>query len=232
MLNIKEFDLKISEIIEETHDTKTFRINLEGNEFNFEPSQFINLTIDIEGKPITRQYSIASSPLKKEYIDLTVKKNPNGLMSIHLIDKIKVGDVVNIKGPYGLFIYNDEVKKAVFLAGGSGVSSLMSMIRYIVDKKLNTKITLIFSNRTSKDIIFKDELENLKNNHNLNLINTITREDSWQGEKGRINPEMIKKYCDLDSMFYICGLPKMVDGIRRELESLGVDKSKIKFEKY
>ncbi len=234
---VKELNLKISKIIQETHDTKTFRINLDGNEFNFEPGQFINLSFNIkqngETKELTRQYSLSSSPLKKDCIELTIKKKQNGTASSYIIDKLNVNDPVKIKGPYGVFTYKDDVKKAVFLAGGSGISSLISMIRYIKDKKLDTDVTLIFSNRTPRDIIYKKELEELKNN-GFKIINTITDYggEDWKGERQRINGEMIKKYCDLDSTFYICGLPQMVEDVRKELESLGIDKSRIKFERY
>ena len=109
----------------------------------------------------------------------------------------------------------------------------MSMIRYIVDKKLDTDFVLLFSNKTPKDIIFREELKRL-NSNGFKIINTVTRHNGndWNGEIGRINADMIKKYCDLDSVFYICGLPEMVDDVRKELEILGVDKSRIKFEKY
>ena len=109
----------------------------------------------------------------------------------------------------------------------------MCMIRYNVDKKLDTKITLLLSNKTPEDIIFRKDLEKSKNK-GINIINTVTRYDKedWDGEKGRINQDMIKKHADLDSIFYICGLPQMVDGIKKELEALGVDKTKIKIEKY
>ncbi|MDP6642089.1 MAG: FAD-binding oxidoreductase [Candidatus Nanoarchaeia archaeon] len=236
-MNIKEFDLKISKIIEETYDTKTYRINLDGNELNFEPGQFVSLILDFpkDGKTekISRSYSISSSPLKKEYIDLTIKKTNNGGVADYIVDNLKIDDKIKIKGPYGVFIFKDEIKKVVFIAGGSGISSLMSMIRYDIDKKLDTNLTLLFSNKTPEDIIFRKELEELKNK-GIKIVDTLTRYDKedWDGEKGRINQEMIKKYVDLDSIFYICGLPQMVDDVKKELEALGVDKTKIKIEKY
>ncbi|MBI2668177.1 hypothetical protein HYX17_05425 [Candidatus Woesearchaeota archaeon] len=233
---IKEYDLRISKIIQETHDTKTFRINF-NDEFSFEPGQFINLTLDIlqngEVKQLTRQYSISSSPTKKNYIDLTIKKMANGIMSNYIVDNSTIGDKIKIKGPYGMFTFKDDVKKAVFIAGGSGISSLISMIRYIADKNLDVDVTLLFSNKTPKDIIFRSELDELKEKK-FNIINTVTRYngDEWDGEIGRINKEMIRKYCDLDSLFYICGLPEMVDSVRKELETLGIEKARVKFEKY
>ena len=161
-MEIKEFDLKISEIIEETYDTKTYRINLEGNELNFEPGQFVSLILDFskDGKTekVGRSYSISSSPLKKEYIDLTIKKTNKGGVADYILDNLKVGDEIKIKGPYGVFIFKDEIKKVVFIASGSGISSLMCMIRYNVDKKLDTKITLLLSNKTPEDIIFRKDL--------------------------------------------------------------------------
>ena len=234
---INEFDTKIVDIIDETHDTKTFRIDTSKNDFSFDPGQFVNLTIDVpqngEVKPLVRQYSISSSPLKKDYIDLTIKRMGNGLMSNYLMDNAKVNDVIRIKGPFGIFTFKDDVKKAVFIAGGSGISSLMAMMRYIADKGLDVEVTLLNSNKTPEDIIFRKDLEELKE-IGFNIINTLTRHDDndWDGEKGRMDKEMIRKYCDLDSNFYICGLPQMVDSVRKELEELSVEKSRIKFEKY
>lgn len=239
---------KIVEINEETHDTKIFRLEVP-QDFAFFAGQFIMLKVDIDesrgfkvldNKPTvqSRAYSIASSPARKGSIDLLIKKREDGFLSVYLNDFAKVGDNVLISGPYGKFYYREGMgKDIVFLAAGCGLSALMSMVRYIVDKKLDTRVMLIYSARTPEDILFKEELEELGKRPNVKTIITLTRtkeEHGWCGPTGRISPELIKEnVANLEGpLYYICGMPKFSDGMTATLRELGVPAERIKTEKW
>ena len=230
--------LKIVKVIQETPDTKTIRVALD-KPVDFIPGQFVmlglNLDVGGEKKLVKRAYSIASSPTKKDCIEFTFNIYPQGQLSPHLYN-LKVGDDVYLDGPYGKFIFKEEeTKDAVFLGAGAGLTPLMSMIRYIVDKKLQTKPTLLYSVKTPENIIYYKELLQLEKIKKLNLVLTMTRPDGtgWTGLRGRIDAEKIKGLGPLDnSIFYICGPPEMVGGTVSILESLGVAKDRVNREQW
>ena len=232
-------DLPITDIIQETSDVKTFRFGLT-EPMEFKSGQFVLLraTVPVNGvaKPISRAFSIASSPLSKEFIDLTIRIYPDGAMSSYLDGNAKVGNKYRIEGPFGNFYYDEsQGKNVVFLAAGTGIAPLMGMIRYIFDKKLDTKVTLINSSKTPVDIINRKELEQLMRYKNFKCIFSITRPEGheWNGPTGRVDDVMIKKYAHtLDAMFYVCGPPDMVGGTVAHLKSLNVDTKKIKLEQW
>ena len=206
---------------------------------DFIPGQFVmlglNLDVGGEKKLVKRAYSIASSPTKKDCIEFTFNIYPQGQLSPHLYN-LKVGGDVYLDGPYGKFIFKEEeTKDAVFLGAGAGLTPLMSMIRYIVDKKLQTKPTLLYSVKTPENIIYYKELLQLEKIKKLNLVLTMTRPDGtgWTGLRGRIDAEKIKGLGPLDnSIFYICGPPEMVGGTVSILESLGVAKDRVNREQW
>jgi len=230
--------LKIVKVIQETPDTKTIRVALD-KPVDFIPGQFVmlglNLDVGGEKKLVKRAYSIASSPTKKDCIEFTFNIYPQGQLSPHLYN-LKVGGDVYLDGPYGKFIFKEEeTKDAVFLGAGAGLTPLMSMIRYIVDKKLQTKPTLLYSVKTPENIIYYKELLQLEKIKKLNLVLTMTRPDGtgWTGLRGRIDAEKIKGLGPLDnSIFYICGPPEMVGGTVSILESLGVAKDRVNREQW
>ena len=110
--------LKIIKIIEETSDTKTFRLALNEN-FNFLPCQFIMAEANINNKLVRRAYSISTPPTEKKYLEITVKRIENGLMSNYL-HSLKENASLEIKGPYGHFVLDEKEKHHVFIAAGCG----------------------------------------------------------------------------------------------------------------
>jgi len=239
-LPIVEFEAPIVEIKTETPTTKTLVFALNGIEFNFYPGQYVMLQVPYPptGEILKRAYSIANSPTKKNLLELTIKRTPQGKASVILTQEVKVGDRFKIKGPYGKFVWLPEVSKNIVLIGaGSGIVPLMCMLRYIVDASLSDVFaTLLYSNTHYEEIIYRDELEAMKNHRNIKIVHTLTRgsPEGWNGYTGRINEDMIKKEVGELSgkVYYLCGPPAFVDDMSCILERLGVDKDSIKKEKY
>lgn len=226
---IKEYKLKIIKIIEETPDTKTFRVK--NKDIHFYPGQFFMIRFE-DSETFRRAYSVASSPKQKDYIDITM--NLVGEFTKKLW-QAKVGDSLLFKGPYGKFYFNDEMDNDLILIGGGlGISPLMSIIRYCNDKKLKNKINLLYSVRTPKDIVYNEELKEIKEqNNNFNYTATITRPDDktpWTGKTGRINIDLLKNNIRNveDSLYFICGPLAFVKSAIAMLESLGAKKEQIK----
>ena len=165
-----------------------------------------------------RAYSI-SKPSNKNTIELTIKILPDGLVT-QQIDKLKENDEIDITGPYGKFYFNKKDKEITLIATGCGIAALICIAKYIKQNNLTTKFQIVYGARTEQDIIFKQELDN------LNAIYTITRDPNYPGFKGRISKEFIKEQCNLDSTFYLCGLPEFIKQTSKFLEELNVKEIK------
>jgi len=229
---IQEYKLKIIEIIDEVPEVKTFRVDIPtGIEINFMPGQFFMVRFEDDLK-LQRAYSIASSPTKSSYLDISM--NMVGEFTKKLW-KSKVGDYLTFKGPFGKFYFNEDMKNnLVLIAGGLGITPLMSIIRYCNDKKLSNKLNFIYCVRTPADIVYKGELKKIKDeNRNFNYTVTITRpkpEHNWNGKTGRMDIELLKNnIVDLEnSLYFLCGPLEFVKSNIAMLESLGARKEQIK----
>ncbi|MBT4541129.1 hypothetical protein HOC35_06460 [Candidatus Woesearchaeota archaeon] len=233
-------EYKITELIQEGKTTRTFRlVPVEGKVIDFKSGQFVMLTaeikVDEKVQLVKRAYSISSSP-KKEYLDLTIRRVPKGLMSNYVMD-LKKGDIMEIDGPYGKFIFEDNMEEIVLIAGGFGVMPFRSMINYIVDNKLNTKVTLIVSERHFNDTVFKEEFEKLNSTHkNINYFITYTRVDKnpEYGFIGRLDKEKLSKMIiNFKKPYYFsCGSVGFINNIKEILIKQGADEKKIDIEGY
>jgi ferredoxin-NADP reductase len=231
---IREYEASVSDIIIETPETKTFRF-LMNEKPEFKPGQFVMLTFEVPGKgPVTRPYSISSCPLDAE-IEITIKKYEAGVLSKYIIDNVKVGDKCKMKGPYGVFVFDESAKKIVFIAAGSGIAPFRSMWRYALQKHLDTKISILFSSKSKNYIIFRKELDTIANN-GVRVIHTLTRNEdpSWKGYSRRIDGGMIREAIgsDRDCLYYLCGPAPMCNSIIDVLEEMGIDQKQIKTEKF
>ncbi len=217
---------KIIKIVQETPNIMTFRFDVK---LDFKPGQYITIYHKFNNKLIARQYSISSMP-GKDYIELTIRKVENGLFSSYIIDNGKINDTFEIKGPFGKFYFEEGISNIVLIAAGCGIAPLISMIRYIAERKLNVNVKLIYSCKTKNDIAFYDELNKIASK-NIKIVYTLTREIKEGFCHGRINKEMFNDI-DKNSLFYICGLPEMVDNTLETLKNLKIKEENIKFEKY
>ena len=226
---IQEYKLKIIEIIDETPDIKTFRV--ENDNIPFYPGQFFMVRFE-DSEAFKRAYSIASSPTQKHYIDITM--NLVGEFTKKLW-QAKVGNYLLFKGPYGKFYFDEAMSSDLILIGGGlGITPLISIIRHCNDKGLNNKIQLIYSVRTPRDIIYTEEIKKLKGqNPNFNYTITITRPDDktiWTGKTGRIDIDLLKSSIGNveNSLYFLCGPISFVKSAIEMLESLGAKKEQIK----
>lgn len=232
-MSIQEHRLKIKEIIDETPQVKTFRCETpNSNKINFYPGQFFMVSIKGDEENLKRAYSIASSPLEKSYVDIGLNKV--GIFSTKLFSTLP-GDILIFKGPYGKFYFTDDMKNDLLLiAGGVGITPLISIIRYCTDKKLGNKIKLLYSVRTPEEIIYKNEFEKIKNeNENFDYIVTITRpkpEHDWHGMTGHLNEDILKRNINSvnEHIYFICGSNDFAKAMITILEKLGAKKEQIK----
>lgn len=130
--------LRVARVFQETPDVKTFRLmNPLGGvlPFSYLPGQFLTVTVVTDGKPVRRGYTIASSPTQHDYAELTVKHEPGGVVSGYLHDQVKEGDLLDCSGPTGSFVFTGrECKCILLIAGGVGITPMMSVLRYLTDR--------------------------------------------------------------------------------------------------
>ncbi len=229
-----EFGTRVEEIIRRAHDVKSFRFRRpEG--FDFDPGQFLFITILIGGEKKRKHFTISSSPTEKSFIEFTKKIMEDHEFSTAL-DKLQIGDWAYIDGPYGEFTFTGEFPKIGMITGGIGITPFMSMINYCTDNGLNAQITLLYGNRSEESIAFWEELSNLeKRNKNLRIIHTLSHpSDEWKGRRGHVDLQMIKDAIPDygERVFYICGPPALVTDLVTALKKLGIPDEKIKTENF
>lgn len=233
----KRLSLKVTGISQATQSAKTFKlVSTENYLPPFQAGQYINLFVEVDGVRTSRPYSIASPPNQGGYYEITVRRVNDGFISNYLLDEVKAGDVFESTSPSGHFHYNPlfHGKDLVFLAGGSGITPFMSMIREVTDRGLDRRIHIIYGSRNEDDIIYRRELEDrAKQNDNLTVSFVISEPPAgYQGLIGFISAELMKKLInDLpEKMFYICGPEVMYTFCLPELEKMNVMQRKIRTE--
>lgn len=233
--------LRVCRIFDETPGVKTFRLAAEDDlalPFNYYPGQFLTLALEIDGKTVKRSYTIASSPTQAHYCSLTIKREDMGVVSRHMHDQINEGDLINVSGPNGKFTFTgEEAKSIVLVAGGVGITPMMSVIRYLTDIGWHGEIFLFYCCRTTRDFIYRQELEQLQLRHpNLNVFAFMTRAAGtvWMGFKGRFTAEVIGSLIPEvhTRRIHICGPPAMMDAVVGMFRALKVPDELIKTEAF
>ena len=224
---------EIIRICQETPTVKSFRLALPAPTFSFLPGQWVDLYIDDpEQGQIIGGFSITSSPMHRDYIDLAIKKIPDGQASVYLHERVGVGDVVTIDGGYGNFYYRDGMGQAlVLIAGGIGITPLMSMIRFIDEVPLDVDLTLFYSAATPSEFVFYEELQAIAAHHaNIRCHFTVTQPGriAWDGRVGRIDRQMLGEWAMVPhALYYLCGPRGFAEDMETMLTQLGVDVSQI-----
>ena len=227
-----KFEERTTDIIKRTHDVKSFRFRRpEG--FDYKPGQYILVSLEVEGKVITKAFSLSSSPTEKDHIEFTKKLTGHPFSNV--LDNMKIGDSAVISGPFGKMTFEGEYAKVALLSGGIGITPMISICRYCTDLHLDADIVLIYSNKTENDLAFREELDEMmhNNNNNLKVVYTLTRaSESWTGCRERICENMvIREIPDYrERHFLICGPPEMVRSMEEMLALMNIPKDMVKKE--
>ena len=227
-------------IVTETPSVKTFRLVSSSNDgflpFTFVPGQFLNVAFWIGGARMNRSYSISSSPTERDYVELTVRREPRGAVSRHIDDLLEVGDQIEAGGPVGRFTFTGiEADSIVLIAGGVGITPMMSITRYLTEQSWSGEIFFLYACRAPIDFIFADEFAALQLvNPRLHVAVTMSRPEGtdWKGPRGRLTKELLAETVPnlASRRIHLCGPPSMMDSTRAILAGLGVPPDHIKTE--
>jgi len=234
--------VRIKEVRRETDDCVSILLDIPDNlkdTFSYLPGQHITLRAKINDEDVRRSYSLCSSPLHKEW-RIAIKKVDGGIFSMFANHTLQQGDEIELMPPLGHFVlqHTNDAKHYVCIAAGSGITPVLSIIKTGLINQSQSEFTLIYGNRNSKSIIFKEELEALKNKYTtrLQVIHILSREHTEAPlNEGRINAEkcdqVFKHVASLNADdFFICGPEEMIFSIKEWLELKKIDTKKIHFE--
>ncbi len=231
-------DLVVDSVRDETATVKTFRLRHPSTAdipFRFLPGQFLTISLDHREEVLQRCYTIASSPSEPGFCEITVKREGVGSGLLH--ELLVPGSRLAVSGPMGRFTFNGENSdEIVFIAGGVGITPLMSKIRYLTSRNWQGRVDLIYSVRTPRDIIFCDELEALQRTHPAFKVHlTVTAPDEgWTGAHGRLSEAFVRAAVPdiARRTVHICGPTAMAAAAQQMLHHLGVEASHIEVEAF
>jgi len=229
-LNSKEYrKFKLRERHEINHNTRSFRFDLPNPDdvLGLPIGQHLSVKAIVDGKEIYRSYTPVSSDDELGYFDLLIKVYEKGAMSQY-IDKLKVGDFLEVRGPKGLFVYKPNMVREIgMLAGGTGITPMLQVIRAILKNHNDTtKIHLIYANVTEQDILLRAELDSLQtDNKNFKVFYVLNvPPEGWTGGIGFVSQEIIQKNFPApaaDVKVVMCGPPQMNKAMLGHLQSIG-----------
>ncbi len=240
----KFHSLRVSDVRRETADTVSIAFDIpemEKDIFNFKAGQYVTIKVMIDGEDIRRSYSICASPLENEF-RVAVKKVAGGKFSEWANKGLKVGDVLEVMPPLGHFtpdIQPGNTKNYLLIAAGSGITPVVSILKTILIKEPGSHVTLIYGNKGNATIIFKEEIEALKNQYmgRLTLIHIFSREQQDSPLlNGRIDgtkcADLCKVLIDMEGTdeVYICGPNEMTESVKDWLLTTQFPPSRVFFE--
>lgn len=240
----KFHSVTVADIYKETKDCSVITFDIPESiqaEFQYKPGQHLALRTQINGQEVRRSYSLCSSPLERKW-QVAVKQIQDGLFSTFVNESLKVGDVLDVMPPSGLFYTEVETSKAknyIAFAAGSGITPILSIVKTLLAAEPQSTFKLFYLNSTVKSIIFKEEIEQLKNIYfnRFEIFYFLTKEHrASELFNGRFTKEKIQVLTDklitvaaTDACF-ICGPEEMIYLLRDELTTAGLDKEKIHYE--
>ncbi len=237
---IRRHSYLISEIYRENENVWTLKLVPKGftKLMKYKQGQYCYLTISSLGME-AHPFSFTSSPLNQENITLSIKNVGDYTSNL---DKVKVGDIAYLDGPYGNFNYIEKREtELVFIAGGIGVTPFLSMLNYLKKTEKDRKVSLIWGIRTKKDMIFKSEFEGITQEmNNFSIAHILSDDDTWTKDCGFIDQEILEKYgpCEDSEIeeqnkhYLVCGPKPMTELVQKSLKEMRIAKSNIHIEQF
>lgn len=236
---LKRHPYEVVEVIPEAKDVWTIKLSPpQGKEiYEYLPGQFHFITF-YRGRNLPveeHHWTISSSPSKKEFVSSTIKALGDFTSTV---GETRVGDKAAVHGAFGHFSYlfYPGERDLVFIAGGIGITPLMSMIRHMQDMRDDRNVLLFYANQREDQIVFRDELLKIGNGGypRLHVVHVVSKPDKgWAGETGYVSQDKIIKYCGTDlggKSFYLCGPPGMIMAVGSALTEMGVSGERIRTE--
>lgn len=234
--------LTVKEVVKETADAVSIHFNHpEGKKIAYKAGQYFTLIVNINGKEERRAYSVCSSPFVDANPAVAVKRVEDGKVSNYLNSELKAGDSIRVIPPLGNFtteLSASNSRNVVLIAGGSGITPMMSLAKSVLSQEPNSKVTLVYANRDAESIIFRKQLEDIQaENSRLSIIHVLENNSSDYGQhEGYLTQSIIQEVKlelnDEKAEYFICGPGPMMDIAINSLKNLGVSEQLIRKESF
>lgn len=241
LFNVQQYRTRVERITDLTHDIKEFRLQLlEPTEMNFKAGQYIQLESRPYGQVrevVSRAYSISSVPSEKNAIELIVRLVPGGVCTTFLHEHVQAGDELTLTGPFGEFYLHEGGDELIFVAGGSGLAPIRSLILDIVEKQLEKQMQFFFGAVRERDLYYVDFFRQLEEEHpNFRYIPALSGAEpggGWEGETGLITEVVARHVTDAENkQAYLCGSPGMIAACVKVLTEIGFTEDQIFYDKF
>ncbi len=238
--------VKVVRVVRETNDAVSIYLaEADGSALAFKPGQFLSVDVEVDGERLRRAYSLASACLPDVPVHITVKRIENGRVSNQLNDTIREGDELAVLGPSGNFTVEPRPlnqRRLVMVAGGSGITPIMSILETVLRVENGSRVTLIYGNRGWDDVIFRDRLEALRQEFRERLVVDHVLEKPpqwWTGERGLLDAEILESRLQAlgvqdDGLvrYFLCGPTPMMEAAHAVLERRGVEGTRVAEERF
>jgi propane monooxygenase reductase subunit len=234
---IQTLQAEVAAIEPLTHDISRLSLKLvDPPEMAFNPGQYVDITIP--GTETTRAFSMSNTPAVDDRLEFMIKIFPDGRFSGLLKDGLNVGDALQVRGPYGVFMLRQHSDAdIIFIGGGAGMAPIWSLLTSMAESDVRRKATYYYGARTRKDLFHLDEMhelaERLEDFRFVPALSEPTPEDDWEGETGLITDVVDRLEGDLGSHeAYLCGPPPMIDAAIATLQAKGCGEARIFYDKF
>ena len=219
-----------------THDMRHLVVTqIAGEDIKFFPGQYMDLTVPETGE--VRSYSMANTPDRDKRYEFVIKVYPDGAFSKYLDQQVKVGDRIEVEGPFGTCTLRDShTSDLVFIGGGAGMAPMLGLLRALAEKETPRRATMYYGARRRQDLCFEKELRELEERlPGFRYVPALSESDGsdWDGEIGLIT-EVVRRHEDslAGKDAYVCGPPPMVDAAIAVLTAGGMNEQNIFFDKF
>jgi propane monooxygenase reductase component len=220
-----------------THDLRHLVLRLvEPTEIKFFPGQYVDIAVP--GTDETRSFSMANTSSRESgLLEFVIKVYPDGLFSHFLDTTLRVGDQLQLTGPYGVFTLREGEDDLVFIGGGAGMAPILSLLRSMAERGITRKATYYYGARGHRDLCFTEELRALEDSlpsfRYIPALSEPAPGDAWAGETGLITDVVQRHAAGLAGAHaYVCGPPPMVEAALPLLATLGVAEKRIYYDKF
>lgn len=241
LLSVKEFVTTVERIEDLTHDIKGLRFRLpEGETIRFRAGQYMQLESAPYGDvsdPTFRAYSISSAPKDNQAVELVVRLVPNGIVTTWVFEHLAEGQTAKLTGPYGDFFLRESDREIIFIAGGSGLAPIRSIVLDMIDRGIeHRKARFFFGARGAADLYYVEEFKAIAEEHEwFEFVPALSRpeRDDTGYETGLITDVVAKHYETLDNHeAYLCGSPGMIDACIQVLSDKGMPEEMVHYDKF
>ena len=234
-----EVVLQLAEVIEEATDVRTFRFDNSRGQLSLDhPGTFVRVCVPVDGQEVWRSFTISSPPTRPAVLDLTIKLNRAGVVSRYLFERAKLGAQFKMRGPQGGFFFDHQrhAEPLVLVSAGSGITPMISIARFLEQRKLPLSCTFLYGARSSDDILFHRECLRMADElPGFRYHVTLSRpDDAWRGPRGRLGIETIVSQVDepAECRYFLCGPADFMDTLSAGLAAAGVPRDRVHSEQF